>query len=318
MYASSRPGNRRPGAIGGVDTPGGSADHGGETVFRAECGPRRSPANRSRDADAVSCFTMCFGDRARGPDAGVAARQRVGPVRERVRPRHRRDAPRSGPRGLADVAPHPRRVGLQPAGPDRPRQRGPAPHGVVARARDGAAGGHPARLPRRPLHAAVERRHRGHRRGDRRPDLAASPQPARRRLRLRRRQRPQQPQHRHLRPVHRQHQRRRLLLRARCRDRRDRLGDADLRLHGDAGGAQLGPHHRRRPRHLRPELPAPGRSRVVRHRGPRRADRRGAVEASDGAGPRASPATRRGATCPTRSGCTWARGCPRATTPSCG
>ena len=197
----------------------------------------------------------------------LAAAGRVGPVRGGVRARHRRDASRSGARGLADLAPHPRRVGLQPPRPDRPRQRGPAPHGLVARARGGAAGGHAARVPRRAVHAAVERRHRGHRRGDRRPDLAAPPQPARRRLRLRRRQRAQQPEHRHLRPVHRQHQRRRLLLRARRRDRRDRLGDADLRLQGDTRGAQLGPHHRRRPGHLRPELPAPGRARVVRRRG---------------------------------------------------
>ncbi len=178
-------------------------------------------------------------------------------VSRHVRPRHRRHAPESRPGRLADLATHPRRVGVQPARPDRPRQRGRSAHGVVPRPRARPPGGHAAGLRRRPLHAAGERCHRGHRRGDRRPDLAAPPEPARRRLRLRRRQRPQQPEHRHLRPVHHQHQRRQLRVRPRCRDRRDRLGDADLRLPGDTGGAQLGPHHRRRPGRLGPELPAP-------------------------------------------------------------
>ena len=47
------------------------------------------------------------------------------------------------------------------------------------------------------------------------------------------------------------------------------------------------------------------------------ADRRGALAAAHGAGPGRAGATRRGAACPTSNGYTSARGCRRATTPSC-
>ena len=47
-----------------------------------------------------------------------------------------------------------------------------------------------------------------------------------------------------------QHQRRQLRVRARCSDRRNRLGNADLRLPHQLGHAQLGPDHRRRQGHL--------------------------------------------------------------------
>ena len=156
---------------------------------------------------------------------------------------------------------------------------------------EGRQEGTPLAYRRHPLHAAVQRRHRGDRRGDRRPDLAAPARSAGGRLRVRRRQRAQQPEHLHLRPVHRQHERRRLHLRARRHHRGDRLGDADLRLQGDSGRAQLGADHRRRQGRLRAKLPPAGRSGVVRDRGPRRAHRRGAVAAADGA--RAGRAGRR-------------------------
>ena len=62
------------------------------------------------------------------------------------------------------MAAHDRRVGLQPARPDRPREcRRPA-HGVVARAHRRVPVGHAARLPRGALHAQPRRRHPGHRR----------------------------------------------------------------------------------------------------------------------------------------------------------
>ena len=225
------------------------------------------------------------GPRRRVPHAGAGSGSDGG--RRRVRPGDRRDAPeKPGPRRLADLAPDAGRLGLQPAGPDRPGERRRPAHGLDARARAGAPGGHAAGLRRRPLHAPGERRHRSDRRGDRRPDLGAPARPARGRLPARRRQLAQQPQHRHLRPVHHQHQRRQLRLRPRRRDRRDRLGNADLRLPGDPGRAQLGADHRRRQGDFRAELPAARRARVVRHRRARRAHRRGAVAAPDGAGPR--------------------------------
>ena len=60
---------------------------------------------------------------------------------------------------------------------------------------------------------------------------------------------------------------------------------------------------------LGPELPPVGGTGGLRHRGPRRRDRRGAVAAAARAPP-ASPATRPGATCPTRTAFTWGRGRP--------
>ena len=174
------------------------------------------------------------------------------------------------------------RLGLQPARSDRPRQRARAPDGLVARARAGAPGGDAARLRRRVVRAAGERHHRSDRRGDRRPEVATSPRPARRPLRPRGGERRHQPEHRHLRPLHHQHQRRRVRLRTRRRDGRDRLGNADLRLHGDLGPAQLRTDHRRREGDLRAQLrPARG----VRHRGARRPHRRGAVAPQDHSGP---------------------------------
>ena len=147
----------------------------------------------------------------------------------------------AGPRGLADVAPHHRRLGLQPPRRDRPRERRRPAHGVVAGAHPGVPVGHAARLPRGAVHAQPQRRHTGHRRGDRRPHLGAPARRARRRRRV-----PagwpgdQQPQHRHLRPAHHRHQRRHPRLRPRRRVRRDGVGDAGPRLPRERGPAGRG------------------------------------------------------------------------------
>ncbi len=250
------------------------------------------------------------GWRPRGPG------RRAGPVRRRLRARHRRHAP--GPRAgrLADVAPHPRRLGLQPPRPDRPRQRRRPAHGVDPRPHRGAAAGHAARLRRRPLHAEPRRRHPGHRRGHRRPRLGAPPRGARRHRRLRL-QHPlgEQPEHRHLRLDHPRHQRRRPHLRPRRRDRPDGVGDAGARLPDPSRDPELGAHRRRRQGRLGPELHARRRARRLRHHRPRPPHRRGAVAPGAPSPRRASPATRPGAGCRSRSGGTSGRGWCRATTP---
>ena len=74
-------------------------------------------------------------------------------------------------RGLAHVAPHPERLGLQPAGPDQPRERErPAP-GVDPRPVGRLPGRHAPGLRRHPVHAEPERPPAGDRRGDRRPPV---------------------------------------------------------------------------------------------------------------------------------------------------
>ena len=69
---------------------------------------------------------------------------------------------------------HPRRLGLQPARPDRPRQRRRPPHGLVTRPRPRQQPGHAARLPRGDVHAEPRRHHPGPRRGHRRPPLGGT------------------------------------------------------------------------------------------------------------------------------------------------
>ena len=238
--------------------------------------------------------------------------------RGRVRAGDRRDAPGPRPRRLADVAPDAGRLGLQPAGPDRPGQRGRSAHGLDARAGARTAGGHAAGLQRRPVHAPGERRDRGDRRGDRRPPMGAPARSAGGRLRLRRRQLAQQPQHRDLRPLHHQHQRRQLRVRPRRCDRRDRLGNADLRLPGNAGRAQLGTDHRRRQGDRSPGGAA------GRAGDPSRASSSPTTPSparSCGGGgpcrPPASRATRHGAACRTSGASTSAPGCRPATTRNC-
>ena len=71
-----------------------------------------------------------------------------------------------------------------------------------------------------------------------------------------------------------------------ARDRRAGLGDGDPRLHREPGPALVGPDRRRRQGLLGTELPPVGGARGVRHRGPRRGDRRGAVAPAARASPR--------------------------------
>ena len=126
----------------------------------------------------------------------------------------------------------------------------------------------------------------------------------------------QQPERRHLRQDDHRYEQRRLRLCPRRRDRRAGLGDADLRLPGAPGPAFLRSHRRQRQGHLGTELPASSRAGFVRHRRARRRNRRGAVADATGSPRRGSRATRPGAACLTKSGCTSAPGWSRATTPT--
>ena len=185
------------------------------------------------------------------------------------------------------MAPHHRRLGLQPPRPDRPRERRRPAHGLVAGAHPGVPVGHAARLRRGAVHAQPQRRHPGHRRGDRRPHLGAPARRARRRRRVPAgRPLDQQPQHRHLRPAHHRHERRHPRLRPRRRDRRDGVGDRGPRLPRELGHAGRGPDNRRRQGRLGPQLPAAGRARGVRGRRPRRPDGGRGVAAAAGSGAR--------------------------------
>ena len=89
----------------------------------------------------------------------------------------------------------------------------------------------------------------------------------------------EQPEHRDLREPDHRHQRRRPPLRARRRDREDGLGDDGPRLPHPPGPPGRRPDHRQREGVLGPELLAARRARRLRHHGPRRPDRRGAVAA---------------------------------------
>ena len=190
-------------------------------------------------------------------------------------------------------------LGLQPARPDRHGQRRRAAHGLDAGAHRGLSVGHAAGLRRRDVHAEPERRHPGARRGNRRPRVGASPRhPGRRRRVPVRGARLQQPQHRHPRPADHRHDRGRPHPRARCRDRRDGMGDTGPRLPGKPGDAGRRPHHRRRQGGLGTQLLPAGRPGGVRRGRARRGDGSRAVAA-----------------CRSRSGSTSAPGWSPATTP---
>ena len=206
-------------------------------------------------------------------------RAAAGPARRpRVHPGYRRHAPGPGSGRLADVAPHPEHLGFQSPRPDRPRQRRRPPDGLDPSARPRPAAGHAARLRRRPLHAEPARHHPGDRRGERRPDLGAPPRPARRPGRLHDRQSDRhQPQHRHPRQLPLRQHVGRLGDRDRRADRRRGVGDEGARLHRQPGQPDVRPDRRRRQGDLRPELRAEGRPERLRHRRPRRRNRRGAV-----------------------------------------
>ena len=179
---------------------------------------------------------------------------------------------------MAHVAADARRVGLQPARPDRPEQRRRAAHGLVARAHRGTPAGHAAGPRRRDVHAQPGRRHPGDRRGHRRPPLGAPPRgPGRhRRLRL---QHPvaEQPEPGDLRLVHHRHQRRRPHLRTRRHNRPAGVGNEDPGLPGEPRHPDLGPDRRRRQGDLGPELHARGGTERLRDHRPRRRHRRGTV-----------------------------------------
>ena len=185
------------------------------------------------------------------------------------------------------MAPDPRRLGLQPPRPGRPRQRRRPPDGLVARPRAGPPAGDAAGARRRAVHAEPARRHPGPRCGDRRPDLGVPPRPAGRSRRLHDRHPDRhQPQHRHPRRADHRHHHGRPHHRPARGDRRGRLGDRDPRLPGEPRQPDIGPDHRRRQGVLRPELRPPGRAaRLHRHRA-RRGDRRGAVAAAADPGAR--------------------------------
>ena len=118
---------------------------------------------------------------------GAAPRRRTGRIARAVRPRHRRDARGSGAGRLADLAPHAGRLGLQPARPDPHRQRRRAAPRLDPRTGRGQPARDAAGLRRRAVHAEPERRHPGHRRGDRRPPVGVPPRAAGRHQRLRQR-----------------------------------------------------------------------------------------------------------------------------------
>ena len=88
---------------------------------------------------------------------------------------HRRDAPESRPRRLVELAAHARRLGLQPAGSDRPGERRPvaARVGLAARTRTQPGGAAGAR--RGDVHPEPPQRRAGGRRGDRGPHLGVPP-----------------------------------------------------------------------------------------------------------------------------------------------
>ena len=185
------------------------------------------------------------------------------------------------------MAPHARRLGLQPPRPDRPGKRGRPPHGVDARALRRHAAGHAACLRRRPVHAEPARRRTGARRRHRRPPLGVPPRAARRPggVPAARPER-SQPQPGHLRDDDHRYQLRRLRVRPRRGHRPTRLGDGDPRLPGPSGPPDVRTHRREREDLLRPRVPAGGRAGRVRHHRPRCGNGGGAVAAADDPGPR--------------------------------
>ena len=271
------------------------------------------PMRRYRDAVPVASCTVHAGRRHRPGAPADARARRPRTDRRGLRARHRHHAGRPGARRLALVAPHTRRLGLQPARSDRPRERRYAAHGLVSRPDGGQPGRNAAGLRRRALHAEPGRRHPGHRRRNRRPRLGVPPGQSRRRHRVRR-QPHHQPEHRDLRPAHHRHQRRQPRLRPRRRDRPARLGDADPRLHEESRAAFFRTDHRRRQGGLGTKLHAPRRPGRLRHHRPRRDDRRGGLAAAHRSGPGRAGRRDVGRRSRSRSACTWDRGWRRATT----
>ena len=105
------------------------------------------------------------------PGDGIAG-QGAGPGHDSG---NRRDAAASRPRRLAELAAHARRVGVQPARRDRPRQRGRAPARLVLGPRTRGVADDAARARRRPVRREPGQRGPGARRAHGRLPLGASP-----------------------------------------------------------------------------------------------------------------------------------------------
>ena len=132
-----------------------------------------------------------------------------------------------------------------------------------------------------------ERRHRGDRRGHRRPALGVPPRSARGRVPARRRQLAQQPQHRHLRPASSSTPATTSYVFGLDAATGEIVWETQIFDYRETpAGHSSGPIIADGKVISGPELPAARRARVVRHRRPRRAHRRGAVAAADGAGSR--------------------------------
>ena len=248
-------------------------------IARARAQPRRRRHVQELPAPSL-------GRRALAP--GRRAARRPGPGR---RTGHRRDAPESGPGRLAELAANARRLGLQPARPDRSRQRPPAAASLGVASGSGAESGDAARTRRGDVHPESRQQRAGARRRDRRAALGICA--AARRVARRRRRPPAQPRQPLDRPLRRQglpeHQRG-AHRRPRRAHRRGGLGShrggpcARLSLLQRTDRGERG--HRGRDDRL-PELqerrlfhlgPRPGHRRAglahVDHRAPRRARRR--------------------------------------------
>ena len=138
---------------------------------------------------------------------------------------HRRGAAGAESGRVADVAPDPRWLGLQPARSGQPRQRGRPPDGLVARPSAGPSAGDAASSRRRAVHAEPARHHSGDRRGHRRPDLGAPARPPGRSGRLHDWHVDRhEPQHRHPWRADNRHEHGRPHFRAERGDRRGSVG----------------------------------------------------------------------------------------------
>ena len=204
-------------------------------------GRRRAAGRRARnwesEYESRACPSVDATDR-RGPRASAGHRPACRrPVRRLVRSRHRRDAGRPGPGGLAPLASHPERLGVQPPRPDRSGERGGPHPGLVARAGGGEPAGDAARLRRGHVLPESEQRHPGDRRCDGRSPVGVQAADPRRHRDLRGRPGDGEPQSGDLRGADHRHGERRLRLRPRRGDRRTGLGDPDRRLRGGAGEA---------------------------------------------------------------------------------
>ena len=198
---------------------------------------------------------------------------------QRLQTDHRRAAAQSGSGRLGELAPHPRRLGVQPAEPDQPAECRPAPARVVVGHAAGLQPADAARLQRHHVSPQPEQHRAGARRRHGRSALGispgvsggAGPGPAGRRRRRPPAAKPRdlgrQDLHQHRRRAHRRAQR---------PHRRDRVGhdrrrsEQGVRLHERAD------HRERQGRRGHDRLLALQGRHLLHHRS-RRQDRQGAV-----------------------------------------